>query len=159
MSKFIKDRDKGKCSENEINSLLEKYSSDDSKLFCVYTTKFCCTEYRAIDDIAHTLEIRLFNESGEFKAVRANIGREFVWRYITDEGIPKDCIYDEYQYLDVDATKTNGTDYVSIGGGHYEMPEEGLVKVHIRHYGEYDDDGMFGLKDFRIVRFLKRGEK
>lgn len=157
MSTFIKAN--GKAPENEIQALLEKYVSDIALLFCVYTTKFRCTHYQPVEDIAHALEIRLFDEHGEFKAVRSNIGREFVWRYISDENVDDDCIADEYQYLDIDETNTAGTDYISIGGGHYEMPDAGYERVLIRHYGEYDDDGMFALKDFRIVKLLRKGEK
>lgn len=155
MSEYIKGR--GKASENEINTLLENYKTDNSYLFCVYTTKFCCTGFKAIEDTAHALEIRLFNEQGEFKAVRANIGKEFIWRYINDEGVTEECIYDEVQYLD--AAKNDSTEYIAIGGGHYEMPDEGYERVVIRHYGEYDDDGMFTLKDLRIVKLLRKGEK
>ena len=157
MSDFIKAS--GKASEDEINALLEKYKSDSALLFCVYTTRFCCTAYEPVADTAHALEIRLFDEKGEFKAVRANIGADFVWRYASDEGVPKDCIYDEVQYLDVNEETTNSTDYVSTGGGHYTMPEPGFERAVIRHYGEYDDNGMFGLRDFRIVKFLRKGEK
>lgn len=155
MSGYIKE--KGIAPENEINALLEKYISDDMYLFCVYTTKFSCTNYRTIADIAHALEIRLFNERGELKAVRANIGKDFVWRYISDEGVPRDCVYDEVQYLD--AAKNDSTEYTAIGGGQYEMPDAGFERVVIRHYGEYDDDGMFSLKDFRIVKLLRKEEK
>lgn len=157
MSTFIKAN--GKASEDILNTLLEKYKSDESLLFCVYTTRFCCTDYEPIEDIAHVLEIRLFDKKSEFKAVRANIGGDFVWRYANDEGVEEDCIYNEIQYLDIDDNKTNGIDYVSIGGGHYIMPDTGFDRVVIRHYGEYDDDGMFGLKDFRIVKFLRKGDE
>ena len=155
MSEYIKA--KGKVYESEINALLEKYKTDDSFLFCVCTTKFCCTRYRPVEDISHVLEIRLFDVHGELKAVRANIGREFVWRYINDEGVSKDCLCDEIQYLD--AAQIDSTEYTAIGGGHYEMPEAGFERVVIRHYGEYDDEGMFSLKDLRIVKLLRRGEK
>lgn len=150
MSVFIKEH--GKCSEDEITALLEKYSG--KTLFCIYTTHFCCTNNTTVEDTKHLLELRLFDENSELKAVRANIGQPFFWRYITDEDVPDDCTYDELQYLDIDKTKTGGTEYVSIGGGHYQMPREGLERVLIRHYGEYDSEsGMFSLKDFRIVKF------
>lgn len=158
MSGYIKKKYEDKVPEGEINGLLEKYSTKGALLFCVYTTHFCCTAYAPIEDISHALEIRLFDEKGEFKAVRTNIGEDFVWRYASDEGVEKDCIYDEVQYLDIDSKKTAGTKYVSTGGGEYTMPAEGFERVLIRHYGEYDDDGMFGLKDFRIVKFLRKGE-
>ena len=156
----------GSADESGLNTLLEKYKTDDSLLFCVYTDRFCCTAYKPIEDAAHALEVRLFDEKGELKAVRGNIGREFRWRYISDADKSKEEL-DEYtvkeeQYLDVDTKndKTTGTNYVSIGGGEYEMPAAGYERVVIRHYGDYDDDGMFGLKDFRVVKFLKgKGEK
>ena len=155
MSEYIKVNDK--VHESEINVLLEKYKTDDSLLFCVYTNRFCCTKFNPIEDVAHALEIRLFEEHGELKAVRANIGRDFVWRYITDEGVGTDCTYDEVQYLD--AAKNDSTEYTAIGGGRYEMPEAGFEHVVIRHYGEYDESGMFSLKDFRIVKLLREGDK
>ena len=102
------------------------------------------------------LEIRLFDESGELKAIRANIGQDFIWRYINDDGVSDDCTYDETQYLD--AAKNDSTDYVSIGGGHYEMPDAGYERVLIRHYGEYNADGMFELKDFRLKKLMRKGE-
>lgn len=155
MSGYIKAN--GTIDESGINALLEKYKNDDSFLFCVYTTKFCCTHFRPIEDTDHILEIRLFDKHGELKAVRANIGREFVWRYINDEEVAKEYIYDEVQYLD--AAENDSAEYTAIGGGHYEMPEAGFERVVIRHYGEYDDDGMFSLKDFRIVKLLREEEK
>ena len=146
MSGYIKAT--GTVPESEINALLEKYKNEGSLLLCVYTTKFCCTAYKPVADITHALEIRLFDEHGELKAIRANIGKEFVWRFISDEE----------QYLD--AAKNDGTEYTAIGGGHYEMPEAGYERVVIRHYGEYDNEsGMFSLKDFRIVTLLREGDK
>ncbi len=93
MSGYIKAN--GKVPESGLNALLEQYKNDETLLFCVYTTKFCCTGYSPVEDIFHALEIRLFDEQGELKAVRANIGRDFVWRYISDEGVSNDCIKDE----------------------------------------------------------------
>ncbi len=155
MSGYIKA--KGKVHESGLNALLEQYKTDGALLFCVYTMKFCCTRYKPIEDITHALEVRLFDELGELKAVRANIGSEFVWRYINDDDVSKDCIYDEVQYLD--AAKNDGAEYTAIGGGRYEMPEAGFERVVIRHYGEYDEDGIFSLKDFRIAKLLREGEK
>ena len=155
MSGYIKAN--GKVSEQELNALLEQYKTDDLFLFCVYTTKFGCTRYKPVEDVAHALEIRLFNEQAELKAVRANIGRDFVWRYITDEGVTADCIYDEVQYLD--AAKNDKTEYTAIGGGCYEMPDTDFEQVLIRHYGEYNDNGLFSLRDFRIVKLLRKRVK
>ena len=163
-NEFIKDH--GFVNEDGLNALLVKNKTDDSLLFCVYTERFCCTAYNPIEDISHVLEVRLFDETGELKAVRGNIGRDFKWRYISDVDKTKEELEEytvkEEQYLDVDTKngKTKGTNYVSIGGGEYEMPAAGYERVVIRHYGDYDEDGMFGLRDFRLVKFLKeKGEK
>lgn len=156
MSDFIKEKDK--ISEDKLNALLEDYKTDSSLLFCVYTTIFSCTRYSPVEDIAHALEIRLFDEKSELKIVRANIGSDFVWRYIDDEDVSDDYTYDEIQYLD--AAKNNSTIYTAIGGGHYEMPDAGYERVVIRHYGVFDEEsGMFSLKDFRIVKLLREGEE
>lgn len=157
MSSYIKAN--GRLGEDELDAKLEEYRSDRSLLFCIYTNRFCCTLFRPITDMTHLLEIRLFDENGELKAVRANIGAEFVWRYISDECVEEDCTYNEIQYLDTDSTRTSGTDYAAIGGGHYEMPEPDLERVLIRYYGEYDADGMLGVKDHRIVKLLRKGEE
>ena len=155
MSGYIKAN--GKVPESGLNALLEQYKKDETLLFRVYTTKFCCTGYSPVEDIVHALEIRLFDKQGELKAVRANIGRDFVWRYISDEGVSGDCIKDEVQYLDV--AKNDSNEYMAIGGGCYEMPDAGFERVVIRHYGEYDADGMFSLNDLRIVKLLRKGEE
>ena len=151
-------KEKGRTDEAGLNTLLERSKNDDKLMLCIYTTKFACTGLKPVDDTAHLLEVRAFDKQGEFRALRGNIGRDFVWRYISDEGIDESCTYDEIQCLDVDSQKTVGTEYVSIGGGHYEMPAEDYDRVVIRHYGTCDDNGVFALKDFRIVKLLKKGE-
>ena len=169
MSTFINENDKGRCSESELFALADTYAKEASLMFCVFTDRFFCKKYEQFDDIGTLLEIRVFDEQGEFKAIRGNIGKVFVWRYISDENLEnseqfdlENQCYDEIQYLDIDIAETekitNANEYVSIGGGHYIMPEEGLEKTLIRHYGEYDSEGMLIMKDYRIVRFMKRGE-
>lgn len=154
----------GERAESELAALLEEKKSADSLILLIYTTKFECVKYSAIKDIEHLTELRLFDERGELKATRSRIGAPFKWRYISDEkfrekvgGDYEKLIDDEEQYLDIDATKTDGTDYVSIGGGHYTMPSAGLEKVHIRNYCFWNDEGILKLADFRIVGFVPKG--
>ncbi len=171
MNEYI--ADKGTVSEEDIPALLGRFAREGSKLFCVYTTRFGCDRYDgSIDDIAHALEIRLFDEEYELKAVRAQIGRPFKWRLIDDEifrqkladetdvysGSFEKLTYPEKQYLDIDTKKTEPDSrlYTAIGGGTYTLPESGLECAEIRHYGSYDEDGLFVLGDMRIVRFYRR---
>lgn len=126
----------------------------------IYTDKFCCRIFDGnIDDVNHLLEIRIFNEKMEFKAIRPNIGKDFVWRELSDNNTYAGY-YDEVQYLDIDDTKTKETEYSFTGGGTYEMPESGYERAVIRHYYKYDDDGLEEYVDERIVRFepTKKGE-
>ena len=151
-------KEKGRTDEIGLNAILERFRTEDKQMLCIYTTRFACTAAKTVNDTAHLLEIRMFDEQGEFKALRGKIGSDFVWRYISDESIDKCYTYDETQFLDVDLKKTSGTEYVSIGGGHYEMPAANYDRVEIRHYGTYDENGAFVLKDFRVVKLLKKGE-
>ncbi|MBQ8121480.1 MAG: hypothetical protein IJ172_11985 [Ruminococcus sp.] len=153
MSDYIKE--KGRANENELNALLERFKSDDAKMLCIYSNRFACTAYQQITDTAHLVEVRMFDAKGEFKAVRGNICGDFAWRYLSGQS---DYMYSEIQYLDIDEKKTTSSDYVSIGGGHYEMPDKDYDRVEIKHYGEYDDNGIVTMTDYCIVRLLKKGE-
>ena len=139
--------------ENELTEKAEKYSGN---AMMIHTDKFgCCRFDGIIPDIEHLLEIRIFNEEKEFKALRPDISKDFVWRELSDN-IGYDGNYDEIQYLDIDTTKSG---YTFIGGGTYTMPESGLEKAVIRHYFTYDEDGLEKVVDERIVKFLKKGEE
>ena len=162
---------KGKVTEEKLNDVINELFGANGTVLTVYTTRFCCTAFSGdVSDIPHLLELRAFDENREFKAVRSQIGGAFTYRLIDDNKFRKTLTedsndystqfdkltYDEKQFLDI--AKNEGTQYVSIGGGKYTMPEDGLEKVLIRHYGEYDDDGMLCLKDYRIVKLLRKGE-
>lgn len=161
----------GVSDENEISNRLN--SMLDSEDFCAYyqyTTRIACENYNGkIDDIAHLLEIRLFNSTCEIRAARSVIGKPFIWRKINDDKFKENLsgteenfderTYSETQYLDIDSTKSNGKNYFFTGGGYYTLPVENAEKIEIMHYGVYDENGLFVLSDFRIVRILAKGEE
>lgn len=163
--------EKGTASESDIPELFRSLlNGRDFFVYCQYTTGIACKKYDgAIDDIAHLLEARLFNDSSEIRAVRSGIGKPFIWREIDDGKFKEkldssnenfgDRTYSEKQYLDIDATKSNGKSYRFIGGGSYTLPVENAERIELLHYGDYDENGIFTLRDFRIVRILKKGEK
>lgn len=161
----------GNANENDIleilNSLLD---GRGVRAYCQYTTGIACEEYNGkIEDIAHLLEVRLFNLTSEIRAVRTGIGKSFIWREIDDEKFREalnltgesfdERTYIEKQYLDIDTTKSSGKNYCFIGGGNYTLPIENAEKIELLHYGNYDENGLFMLLDFRIVRILAKGEQ
>lgn len=143
--------------KEQLTEQVKKYSG--TAMF-IYTDKFCCRKFdKSIDDIEHLLEVRIFDEKREFKAIRPDIGKDFIWRELSDDIKKYAGFYDEVQYIDVDTQKTNGETYSFTGGGHYEMPENSLDRAVIRHYYKYDDDGIENNVDERIVKFLRKGEE
>ncbi len=160
----------GTADESDIPELFRSLlNGREVFAYCQYTTGIVCEEYDgAIDDIAHLLEVRLFDPSSEIKAVRSGIGKPFVWREINDGKFEEklkssdekfeDRTYSEKQYLDIDATRSSGKNYRFIGGGSYTLPVENAERIELLHYGDYDENGIFTLLDFRIVRILTKGE-
>lgn len=125
---------------------------------------------KALTDEDKLLEIRCFDESGEFRAYHSLIGEEFKCREITDDKSYADFHLDEAQYLDIDTEKTrnkkDGFIYAT-GGGKYHLPEvalnlpEGEKMLLIRTYYKYDEEGVAHKCDWRIVGFTdveKTGE-
>ncbi len=131
----------------------------------------------------NVLEIRIFNETGECKLSRSDIGKEFAFRSIKDvldkdsqvttswvtygEDDPQELKYgfDEVQYLDVDEDKTinerekkkiDGYEVYTTGGGKYKLPLEKIedAKLRIRYYlGKYKATGQTRIEDWRVVEF------
>ena len=158
----------GTVDEKELQNLLNLMSENDHIAYRQYATGIFCEPYNGeIFDAANLLEIRLFNSSGEIRAVRSVIGKPFVWRKIDDEkfkGALQGESFDERtvtetHYLDIDSTKTSGTEYHFIGGGSYTLPIENAEKIKIRGYSIYDNNGIFKIVDFRIVRIMAKGEQ
>ena len=104
------------------------------------------------------LEIRCFDESGEFRAVRTTSDKSFSEREITSDESWADGYYDEAQYLDIDTKRTekkaDGWIYAT-GGGRYHLPEE--VKdqklILVRNYYSFDKEGVARKYDWRLVTF------
>lgn len=160
----------GTVSGSELTELLNTKLNGVFFAYCQYTTSIACEKYvGTVSDPAHLLEIRLFNTECELRAVRANIGKDFIWRIIDDNKFKEalssngesfdERTYTETQFLDIDSTKTEGTNYQFTGGGNYTLPIENAEKIEIRSYGVYDDNGLFVLVDFRIVRIIAKGEE
>ncbi len=164
--------DFGSVSESELAGILPKIEA--RYMLLMYSAGMVrCVPAGKIEDAGHLLEARLFSENAELKIMRPTIDCDFSWRIIDDNKFKEscdnssfdrtfeNCILDEEHYLDINfkITDKNSTTYISTGGGRYILPEGGLNRVLIRDYIYYDDNGIANIADFRIVKFLKAGEK
>lgn len=126
-------------------------SMDDSKLDALNVDKL--------------LELRVFNEKGEYRLIRPDIGQNFRIRCIIDNKLEEQnqpiSYFDKDLYLDI--SKVNGCMVSSANGGEYELPSgklnigEGMM-LTIRNYLSYNDqgknaDGQARISDWRIVGF------
>ena len=117
------------------------------------------------------LEIRCFDERGEYHAVRDLPGKPFSEREIAADGAGAVCgdgafqdadyadgSFDEAQYLDIDAkttaAKNDGRTYAT-GGGSYRLPDDAKDKamISVRYYYRFDEDGIAHKYDWRLVGF------
>lgn len=103
------------------------------------------------------LEIRCFDEKGEYYARRDSIIDEFIAREITveKEADYADGSYDEAQYLDIDTTRSNETLTFAAGSGCYHLPEDAKNNplILVRTYYKFDEDGVARKFDWRLVKF------
>lgn len=101
------------------------------------------------------LEIRCFDESGEYRAIRTTLDTPFSEREITCDDSCGDGCFDEAQYLDIDTERTkkeaDGWVYTT-GGGRYHLPE-GAKMILTRTYYRYDEEGIARKYDWRLVKF------
>lgn len=125
----------------------------------MYTDRFECCVQKKIEDTAHLLEARIFTEKAEIKIMRPTIADAFTWRLIDDTKLSDDAYLVEDQYLSIDSTKSIGHDYTAIGGGKYTLPIENAEKVRIHNYISYDEQGIAQITDFRVVKYLERGDQ
>ncbi len=164
--------DYGSVSESDLASVLGKIKA--RYMLLMYSAGMVeCVSAGEIKDVGHLLEARLFSEDAELKIMRPTIGSDFSWRMIDDNRFKEfcdnsafdktfeNCTLDEKHYLDINSelTEKGSTIYTATGGGRYVLPEGGLEKVLIRDYIYYDDNGIANIADFRIVKFMKAGEK
>ena len=140
----------------DINALIAQKISGGNMLL-MDTEKFECSPQKMIEDISHLLEVRIFTEEKELRIMRPTIADTFTYRLIDDTAGDYDHI-DEDQYLDIDTDNSSGTSYTATGGGAYTLPVENAEKVRIRNYISYDEQGIAQITDFRIVKYLRKGE-
>lgn len=162
----------GTASPDEVIALAEEYLADDCIVCALYSDHFFCG-LSPDTDVSRLMEMRIFNENGEFKICRHMLGDNFRWRYISDEQFTKrlsaesdeflsnfrNRTFDEISYLDIDSKKSSGMNYVTTGGGKYSLPVENAERIKTRSYLDYDKNGILSINDFRIVKILEKGEK
>lgn len=122
------------------------------------------TDEKKIDKV---LELRVFNEDGEYKWFRGNIGSEFTYRKLFDSesGDEYEEPIEESQLLDVDSTRLGGRRVHTANGGSYELPFEVKtgdtpcvkVKYYVPRYNP-DDKGTVHayVKDWRLAGFFPK---
>ena len=139
----------------KIREAVEKYTYS----FAIRTDRAdFITDKSADIDEAKLLEIRCFDESGEFHAARSTVDSEFSCREITDDEKYADGYFDEAQYLDIDDKRTaadnEGWTYAT-GGGKYHLPEgvNGNKLILVRYYYKFDEEGVARKYDWRLVKF------
>ena len=102
------------------------------------------------------LEIRVFDSKHEIKYIRGSLCGDFQKRDSAD--IQCDKSRKEIQFLDIEEYQTNGF-VKAIAGGIYRLPDYNPDRIVIEHYYKTDDKEFYKPFDFRVVRFLKKGEK
>ena len=155
MTEKIYITEKGSVS-GDINTLISEKITGGNMLL-MDTEKFECSPQKMIEDISHLLEVRIFTEEKELRIMRPTIADTFTYRLIDDTAGIYDHI-DEDQYLDINTDKSSGMSYVATGGGAYILPIEKAEKIRIRNYISYDKQGIAQITDFRIVKYLRKGE-
>lgn len=147
----------GKCDIASIEAYRGKYTYS----LCVWTdrTDMLLNETDALSDTDKLLDIRCFDEKGEFYACRSSVNADFTAREITDDS---ELSFDESHYLDIDSAKTeNEKDgYVyATGGGRYNLPVKNAEKIIVRFYYDFDSNGIARKRDWRLVGFeVKEGK-
>lgn len=104
------------------------------------------------------LDMRVFNESMEYRLFRTDAGKEFKFSSLPDEGRE---FFDDFHYLDIDEKRSEETfrrdgTVRATGGGYYRLPLEDYhnAKVIIRNYVDYDENsGQAYIKAWRLAGF------
>ena len=138
-------------------------------LVAYFTDSADCVTGIDAEDVKKLLELRAFNETGEFYACRSLIEEKFTCRAIDDGGIPSDDAthMPETHYLDIDTTFTEAGkpvgdlfEYKSMTGGVYHLPIPHADRLRLCNYISYDNpEGLAQVCDYRFVRFLAEGEE
>ena len=137
----------------------------DAWFIAIGISEFISAPISEIDDSVDDtkfLEIRVFDENREIKYVRGSLNRDFQER---DSDKIKYCeSRKEAQYLDIDTDNKNKfkcsqNNTWATGGGEYRLLDSNFDRIVIEHYYKVDKKGFYKPFDFRIVKFLKKGEK
>ena len=142
---------------DDINKTVREYITDGTMIL-MYTDRFVCCEQREISDTEHLLEARVFNDTAEIKVMRPTMADIFYYRWIDDTPLDKKDYIEENHYLDINEKLSSGNDYVTTGGGHYSLPVAGADRIMIRNYISFSGQGIAQITDFRVVKFLRKGE-
>lgn len=139
---------------NNIELAEKLHLSEYKYILAIFTDKADFID--AINDFDNLLEVRAFDENGEFRAYRDVISSEFKWREIINDE-EYDGYFDQTQYLDIDSTKClmSDTEKITTGGGKYHLPKEVTTKtmLNVRYYYCFDDNGIARKCDWRLVGF------
>lgn len=117
----------------------------------------CIIDKSAPLDEDKLLEIRCFDDSGEYRAYRSVVNKDFIEREITDDKA-FDGFFNEFHYLDIDEKQSKGTVKFTTGGGTYHLPEEvsDKQKLKVRNYYKFDENGIARPVDWRLVGFADK---
>ena len=154
------------------------FPHDDALYLAILTDSLQCGTWQALHTGAETLawdkllQVRLFNEAGEFFAGRDYARGEFTVRTIMDDkdggdtSIPTGvtrypAVFEETHLLDIDtdkgftATPDGKTTFHTMGGGTYTLPVTSETKkVIVRTYFQSNpENGIEFPVDWRIVKF------
>lgn len=153
---------------DDINKTISEFITDGNMIL-MYTNRFICCQQQEISDVEHLLEARVFNDTSEIKIMRGTIADNFYFRLIDDSkpdseqnSKPDSEQYiDEVHYLDIDLDNknTSGNNYVTTGGGYYSLLVADAERIKIRNYISFDEQNIAQISDFRVVKFLRKGEQ
>lgn len=155
----------GIAEEAEISGLIAGAGLEHACYLALYTDHVECDAYMNTLTTESLLSVRVFCEGAEFMATRDTLTKPFTYRLIDDAHLTSQGAdlsyynaYDEEQYLDIDAARSQANHYVTSGGGQYILPLADAEKILLRNYVVYNDDGEAEVRDFRIVKFKRKGE-
>jgi len=114
------------------------------------------SELESVDE-SKLQELIVFDNDHEIKKVRGSLCGDFNER--DSLNIDFDNKRKIVQYLDIEKTDDEPGYVWAIGGGRYRLPFPTPERIELEHYYKEDYAGIYHSVDFRVVRFLRNGEK
>lgn len=141
-----------KLSEEKLSQKLKELN----KKYCLVIRTDHVDFEKEVTSCDNLLEIRAFDESGEFRAYRSVIGAEFVCR--NTEKTVYDGSYTQTHYLDIDSIRSNCGVTYATGAGSYHLPEGiNANALEIEFYYNFGEaDGIARVCDWRIKGFTTK---